>query len=371
MASIKPVLWMLAILIILDVCIGVVTTYPDDPMNDEIGTLQRYFNYGRSVEDKVRWMTSDSNQTASRLANSGWLIREQTRKSKPDPGRSTLASIYGMSFSSHIGHALEKVDPDVSVRLSGGPGATVSRSYADYLLDRGEHEADIIMLGVLASSIETTGTVSHMTWNFEAPSSHFYPKFYVEDDELRRVEPPAYSLDQFREKLKDEQGWASILDFIRTHDPYYDRFSFEKDIFDDSVIGRLVRRAWAQRQYSVVAERFYNTEGFTNYDNSLDVTKSLIQAMHDQARRDNKVFIALLIHTMGYQDHLYAALNEFLDDNGIAYLSTHDIVDPTVFQNFQRDGHFMPELDFDIARELSALIGELDVTERIDSKDPA
>lgn len=360
MKAIKLLLWTLAFLAVADVSLNLLTRYPDDPSGEgEIGTLQRYFNYGRSTESKIRWMTADNDARASPLAQAGWLIRPQERRTQPAVGSEELVAIYGMSFSANVGQQLEQLDRRFSVRLSGGPGATLSRTYAEYLLDRGQHEASIVVLGILASSVPVMGSVTHMTWNFEGPGSHFYPKFSAEGSRLVRVDPPANSLQEFRLILNDETKWAEAVEFIGEHDPYFDKWSFEADVLDHSTLGRLARRAWAQSAYRRTASRYHGAAGFTNHAQNIDVMHLIIESFASQVRRDGQLPLVILFNDRRYSDHLYQAVHRRMDELSIPYLSSHEVIRAEELEKFQRDGHFKPEYDRAIAVRLIGLIDTL------------
>jgi hypothetical protein len=357
MKQFSTISWTLGILLVLDIGIGALTRYPPAPVEiSSLSSLQRYFNYGRSIESKVRWMTADSDQEASPLARSGWLVREMDRRDRPAEGRQTLVAFYGMSFSNRIGEQLEIVDERLSSRLSSGPGAAIGRSYADYLLDRGRHEARVVVLGILASSVPATGTVTHMTWNFEAPGSHFYPKFVMNGSELSRIEPPAHSLAEFRELLEDEASWQRLVDFIETHDPYFDRWAFRADPLDHSVIGRLLRRAYAQSSFRRESARYHDSDGFTDHEGSITVSRRIVEAFAERARDDGTLPVVLLFNDRGFADHLYQALHGRLDALDVPYVSSHEVIRPGELSKFEPDGHFQPEYDREIARRLAATI---------------
>ncbi len=356
MKPLMTVFWMVIFLLIIDVALNVVTIYPDNPRTAEISSFERYFNYGRTIESKVRWMTADDDASASRLALSGWMYREQERHAAPEPGRQHLIAFYGMSFTSRIGHAMRRNDDDISVRLSGGPGGTVNRSYADYLIDRGEHSACVVVLGVLASSLPAVGTVTHMTWNFENPSSHFYPRYVVEQGRLMQIDPPVNTLEEFREVLNDPVRWPQLVEFLRTHDAHYESFVFDADPLDASTIGRLVRRAWAQRQYREVVARYHDGNGFTGFDDSLLVSMEIFKAFAAQAGEDGTIPIVLLINDQGFSDHLDQAFADPLTEAGVPYFSTASVVSSDRFANFEPDGHFLPEIDERIAAALLTMI---------------
>lgn len=355
MKSIAPLLWAVVFLAVLDVTVNVLTRYPLEPTDEStVGPLQRYFNYGRSVESKLRWMTAESDDRAHPLARSGWLAADRAYSASTEKQR--LIAVYGMSFSQRIGAALERLDERFVMRFSGGPGATVGRSYADYLLDRGNHDASIVMLAILASSVPATGTVTHMTWNFEAPSPHFYPKFVLSDSRLSRIDPPVSSLAEFRRTLGDATAWERLVAFLAAHDDFYDRWSFGSDPLDYSIMARLIRRAWAQAAAVRRTARFHNGSGFTDYGQTITTTLAIIEAFGRQAEQDGQLPMILLFNDHGFSDHLYQALHGRMDELGILYLSSHEVVRAEDLSNFLPDGHFRPELDREIAVRLSNLI---------------
>ena len=69
MRRIYPLIWALVFLIAFDVLANALTRYPlEFSEESEIGGFQRYFNYGQSIERKVRWMTGKSDERAAPLA---------------------------------------------------------------------------------------------------------------------------------------------------------------------------------------------------------------------------------------------------------------------------------------------------------------
>ena len=354
MHVLRPIIWTLAVLIVVDIVLTTLTSYPAEPLGAEINSIQRYFNYGRSVESKVRWMAADRDANAHGLATTGWIEAEGEQAPVAD-SRYGVA-FYGMSFSSLVGQALQKIEPEVSVRLRGGPAGSAGRSYADYLFDRDHYCAEAVVLAVLASSVPATATTTHMTWNFEGPGSHLYPRFYLDDQRLIRVDPPVNSLIEFRTAMNDTDRWSQLLDHLHEHDVFYDPFSFNADPLDYSTIGRLIRRSWAQKQRREIAARFYDGTAFTNHNRNLDLLMTIVAAFSADVRARGSFPVTLLFHDLGYKDHLYQALHRQLDELDVPYLSTHEIVSPFEFGNFQREGHFLPEYDEEIARQLLELI---------------
>lgn len=354
--AVSVLVWTVVVLACIDVAVGALTTYPDEPVGSEISRTQRYFNYGRSIESKLRWMVGDTDEESAPLVRAGWPIREQDRKSTADPGREHLVSFYGMSFSAHVAEALERADDTVTVRVSGGPAAPLSHSFAEFRDDRDRHDADVVVLGALASSLPGLSSATHMTWHFEAPSPHFYPRFFVQDGELREWPPPARSLAEFREIMHDPGRWQAMVEHLRGHDSFYDPFAFEANCLDSSVVMRALRRAWAVGVYQREIARHHDSDGFTDHLGSVTTASRIVQAFAEAARADGRLPVVLLFNNRGYSDHLYRALRATLEAHDIPYLSTHEFAPAEDLGNFLPDGHFVAEVDAEMAARLSALI---------------
>ena len=365
MKRFAPLLWTLLWLVAFDALTNAWTQYPPEPSNEAaIGAFQRYFNYGRSIESKVRWMTARNDERASPLAQAGWLPSHEERELQTTPYGKQLVAIYGMSFSARVGAELARNHDRFIVRLYGGPAATVPRSYADYVLDRGRHDASVVVLGVLASSLPATATVTHMTWNFEAPSPHFYPSFAVIDGRLTRLDPPVGSLKEFRAALADPLKWRTLVDFLAEHDAFYDPLAFRADVADHSIVGRLLRRAWAQSAQQRRLSRFHDGSGFTDHQGSVTTTLAILEAFARQVRGDGKLPVVLLFNDRGFSDHLYQALHGRLEELDVPYISSHEVADPDDPVNFVQDGHFKEGLDAVLAARLAELIDRLSTPER-------
>ena len=60
--------WTALWLVFIDLAVGLYSRYPDSAVDANVDSVQRYFNYGRSVEDKVRWMVGPTDGQSAPLA---------------------------------------------------------------------------------------------------------------------------------------------------------------------------------------------------------------------------------------------------------------------------------------------------------------
>ena len=357
---VATVLWLVAI----EVVVSVTFAYPDASPKATagpgmMGTLRRYFEYGRSIEGKLRRRTGPTDDETHLSMLPGWppneaqLAELPRRAAQPD---GILVAGYGMSFGEHVLDAVAEIDPRIVTRQLGGPGSTLGHSYYNYLLDRGRHEADVVVLSVLASSFPSFDTMTHMTWNFENPSPHMYPRFVLENGELARIDPPISTMAELRAALADPARWREVTSALAEHDAFYDTFVFDAGPADASSLARSLRRSWGQRQSRATRARFYGPAGFTNVSGAVDTARVILERFAAQVREDGKRPVVLLFNDRGYADDLYRALAPTLDAHDIPYVSTHTMAPASNLANFIADGHFTPENDVLFARAFLDLL---------------
>ena len=344
-------------LIIVDLVIGVLvgTPYGRDPA--QVNQLTRYFDYGRSIEGKVRAMVGAEGSAPHPMAQTGWIGLPAGQPERPGEGQNLLVAVYGMSFSSNIARTMQEQDKSIALRLAGGPGAPLNHSYAMYTADRGQHEAGVVVLGILASSLPALATVTHMTWNFEAPSPHFYPRFIMAGGKLTELAPSVGSLAQLQAAVKDESQWRALVAEIATRDEFYDSIAFGSSA-DSSVLARLARRGWGQSSKRSTLERFHNATGFTNELGQIEVTHALVSAFISRVRSDGKLPVILAINDSGYADHLHRVLAPAVSADAAVYFSTHELAPASESGNFVKDGHFTAAKDRLMGRRLAELIND-------------
>ncbi|MGH8223764.1 MAG: hypothetical protein ACREQZ_12405 [Woeseiaceae bacterium] len=347
---------MLLSLAVLDLAIGFVFGNPYGRDPERVVQLTRYFDYGRSIEGKVRAMAGADGSTAHPLAQAGWIAAPAGQPDRPGKDQDLLIAVYGMSFAANIVRRVQELDPRIAVRVAGGPAAALSHSYAMYMADRGRHEARVVVLGILASSLPGLVTTTHMTWNFEGPSPHFYPRFTVADGSLVEFRPSVATLPELQAILRDESRWQTLIGEIAANDEFYDPLVFNSWSLDGSIVARLARRGWGQKSKRATLERFHRGDGFTNELGLRDVAQALVSSFIVQVRNDGKLPVIVAINDRGYADHLHQILRPAVRDDLAVYLSTHELAPATDSGNFLKDGHFTPAKDRLVGRRLAALI---------------
>lgn len=354
-------LWILFFLVAFDVSINFLFPYPSDPRATPPGQLNVYFEYGRSVEGKLSRMVGPTDESSSPLAPAGWLDSELWRKLNLPvsraPGEDLLVAIYGMSFSNQVGDAMKAIDSRITLRTIAGPAAPPNYSFAAYNLDRGRHQADVVILGVLASSVKALRTLNGMTWQFEGPAPYTYPRYFLEDGKLKAIWPKILSLAQLRAALQDKQQWEAFVTQMREHDQFFNTFLFKRNLLDTSVVVRLIRRAWAQRHQMMITNQTHSSAGF-NAELEIPVLRAIVADFAATARGDGKMPIVLILNDRGYNDHLFQALKPTLENASIPYVSTHNIAPATDLKNFVGDGHFVESANKLIGKAVLELINE-------------
>lgn len=352
-------LWIVLFLVMFDVAINLRFPYPSDPQATSPGQLNTYFEYGRSVEGKLTRMLGATDESSVPLAQAGWLDLESWKKlnlpvSRP-PGKDLLVAMYGMSFSHHVGEVMEAMDSKLAVRLIGGPAAPPNHSFAAYNIDRGNHQADVVVLGVLASSVKALRTMNGMTWQFEGPAPYTYPRYFLDGGKLKAVWPKVQSLAQFRAAFHDKQQWDAFVNQMQQHDGFYNSFLFDHNWLDNSVLVRMMRRAFAQRHQMTIGNEVYSSAGF-NAESDISVLRAMVSEFAATAKQDGKLPVVLVINDRGYDDDLFQVLKPTLEKNSIPYVSTHSIAPATDVRNFIGDGHFIESANKSIATAVLKLI---------------
>jgi hypothetical protein len=343
---------MLLCLIAADLLVGVVAGTPYGRGAAQVNQLTRYFDYGRSIEGKVLAMAGADGTDPHPLAQTGWIAPPAGQPERLGQGQDLLVAVYGMSFAANIAKHMQAEDKKIAVRFGGGPGAPLSHSYALYTADRNHHEANVVVLGILASSLPALVTTTHMTWNFEAPSPHFYPRYSVVDGKLIQYLSSVGSLSGLQTTIRNPPRWRALVAEIAAHDEFYDPFVFGSWSVDGSVLARLVRRGWGQRIKRGTIERFHNAGGFTNELGLIDVTHALVNAFVSQVRSDGKLPVVMAINDRGYADHLHRVLAPIVAADRAVYMSTHELAPASESANFVKDGHFIATKDQLMGRKL-------------------
>jgi hypothetical protein len=341
-------LWFLTALVSFDAAIN--RLFPSDPLNTSPGAVKLYFDYGRSTEAKISRQLGATDQTSAPIARAGWLddMQNSAKLSSSTAAQHHLIALYGMSFVQHVGEAMQAVDPSLELRMLLGPAAPPNHSFAAYQRDRGQ-QADVVIFGILASSVKAMDAMSGMTWTTDFPPPFTFPKYQVQNSQLEATMPLVNSLPQLRQAEQNPQQWQAFVAQLQQHDRFFDPFTFHHNWLDNSAIVRLLRRSWAKNHQDQVMRQIHDQNGFKSDWQQAAVLKQMVQEFAATARQDGKLPIVLLFNDRGYADHLYQLLQPTLAAANIPYVSTHEIAPATDGRNFVSDGHFTKEVDQKIA----------------------
>lgn len=353
----QTVAWSLAWIVVFDLVAGMVFRMPSD-VTIEPNRMQAYFDYGRSVEAKLRTMVTPDDATSHPLVHAGWLKSVESHDGPTvasGPGKILIAA-YGQSFTHRtLEHAIRK-DPRIEMRLIAGPGAPLSHCVKAAEIDRNAHQAQVVLVGVLASTLQYLAMMSPMAWGFEAPAPFTFPRYRVEGGRLLETAPPFIDLAGLRHALNDRVAYAKFRTAL-AESASFDPFIFDHDLLDYSVLGRLVRRSFGHAHQTAYTNRYHSPAGFINRDGLVDVARALMVEHVRRVRADGRIPLVILFEDRGYDGHLEAVLKETLQEHNVPFVSSRSVAPASDLRNFLPDGHFKPEGDALIA---DALLRELD-----------
>lgn len=332
----------LVMLVALDLAVAGVLRVAE--AQGRLGSLVQYFEYGRSVPGKLaRWRENPG--APGNLYDVAWLPEELARSAEAfaaEPAaQGPVIRSYGMSFVNNILAGAAQADPSITVDLHAGPGASANYVYTFFHEDRAHRrDGDVVVLGILSSSVPALGAMSNRSWNFEQPSPFTYPIYRPEGGGtgLHRTDPQVQSLAE-DQALSPEAAadWAAQL---RREDAFYSPVTFGLTWADASPFLRLLRRSWAQSHVARISDR--QLEEFPH----AEVLRRMIADFAATARADGQYPVVVLVQTRGpLMPDLYAIAEPVLSREAIPYLWTPDHADPMQADLFVPDGHYRPDID--------------------------
>lgn len=343
-------MWIVAWLVVFDVLVGWLCARPVDPRLAP-SPLADYFERGRSVEGKLRAMVGPTDDTSHWIVKNGWLdsLPLKPQPTRPSDASKVLVADYGQSFSEHVVNAALGLAPELEARHVLAPGAPLAHSFAAYQIDRQRQQAKIVTIGVLGSRLPLLATMTSMTWGFEFAAPYTYPRYELVSGRLQVRETSIRSSGALRNALFHPTEWSAFRDELVAHDEAFDSLTFDRDLLDRSVIGRLVRRALGQAHQRDFEARFRDVHGFRNEANMLDVAEALLVEFARSAREDGRLPYVFLFNDQGYSDYLTRALGPRLARHDIPFVDSLADVPVNDPKSFIPDGHYRPDLEERIA----------------------
>ena len=352
-------LWTLASLVVIDFALGAISRMPADP-RIEPSSLQRFFNYGRSIEGKLRASIKPDDKQSGPIVVAGW-IDSVCRRTVPNVSGSLGVSIFGNSFSGQLTDAIRKLDPTISVEEYLGPGAPPNHSYACFVEENsfgGDHH-DVQIIGVTASSLPRMETIWGVTTSFEYPQPFTFPRYRLgADGNLIAHEPSVRSPNDLRSILSDRTKWDDWLAEVSANDYFYVHSLTAEDLADKSVMTRMIQRGFGQYISRSRMAKLRGNDGKFAAPDIVNVLPKLIGNFAKIARDSGKRPIVVLFEEYGYGGALMPLLGPTLANDHIEYVYSGDLAPANDLRNYAPDGHFSPAANVKIATALLKMIDE-------------
>lgn len=307
-----------------------------------LGALVQYFEYGRSVPGKIeRWREQPG--LPGNLRDVAWrddLVAESQAAFATEADAPRVRT-YGMSFVNDILRSASALDPDMVVDAHAGPAAPPNFTFAAFEDDAmNRRPGDVVVLGILSSSVHGMAALSNRTWLFEQPAPFTYPIYRPSSDGLTRIDPLVASLEDEDALRADPNALSEWNEQLHREDSFFSPVTFGGVWLDHSPFMRLVRRAFASgvmtsRSKSVLSQP---ADGGFPYEETL---RRMAVAFSDRARADGQVPVVFLIQSRSPGDpDLRNILVETLESAEIPYLATADYYDVRNPSGFLADGHY-------------------------------
>lgn len=347
--------WTLVWLVILDFAAGILFAYPRDPKNLSPNPLALYFDYGRSMEGRLRRGTRADPAATAPITLAGWYEPQVAIDRPAKPGAAQV-TIYGMSHAVRLADALQAVSPRYQVRSIGAPGATMNWSYGAFLRDSKRRESKVAVLAIMSSTLPMIVSPTAMDWNTSFAMPYTADRFVVAQDGLRRIKPPYESFAGYIEALDNPERWRRTLTQFARTDPFYDGFLVKETWLDNSTLARLARRAWSQRRDQARRAEVYTADGALMDSEPVRVANAIISDFAKRARAEGIVPVIYVVDSLGFGTKLTRALQDTLSREDIAFISTSALVSPDDARGYLPDSHFTDANDRRLAERLATIL---------------
>jgi hypothetical protein len=213
--------WVLLWLIALDVAASLAFAYPNDPRDLSPSRWALYFDYGRSMEGRLRRATrADPEQTAP-ITLSGWYqpLVAAVRPAKVANG--TTVHFYGMSHAVRLADALQATSTTLTARSVAAPGATANWAFGAFRRDTGRRSGDVAVLAFMSTTLPMITTMSPMTWNSSFAMPYTADRYRLRDGELVATRPPYDSFSGYISVFDDPARWSEAQRTFAANDPFF------------------------------------------------------------------------------------------------------------------------------------------------------
>jgi hypothetical protein len=342
-------------LAMIDLAINVFLAYPSDPKIVDPSHLRLYFEYGRSTEGQLARMTRADPSATAPITLAGWYEPLKVDEFPSTP-QDSIVTVYGMSHAVRLGRALLRVSRQFVPRIIGAPGAPANWSYGAFLRDRDVGKSRAVVLAFMSESLPMITTLSGMTRSFDLPEPYTSDRFYLDGNEMKVVNPPYDSFQQYVSTFYDPKKWSQALQVFAKYDTMYSYFMMHQNVLDHSALFRLVRRAYGQRLLREARRNVLDENGFNPDSEQVKVAQAIVHQFAQQARSRKLIPVIFIVNNLGFSDYLFQALRPALDADNVPYLNSASIVSPNDPRGYLPDSHFTSQNDEKLASALIKLI---------------
>jgi hypothetical protein len=302
--------------------------------------LNTYFDYGSSVETKLRVIAQDTQLAERHVFNAGWL---DDVRLPPSSERYDVA-VYGMSFARNLVTSLEELRPSLKIRGIYGPGAPLSHSYAIYREDAPKRSARAVLIPILSDGIPYLTSMTHDTVEPDHVQPMTWPRYVVRAGEpVLAAQPVIRSATALRHALSDEPSlWQRHLDVLAEHDTYFARMLYASDWTERSATLRLLRRAVTHSRTHDVRAKVKNHLGFIPGSEAAELARALVRRYILDVRGAGELPVVVLFDSPGEPDWLQALLGDVLAAAQVPVIRSQQHCDAGHRENFTVDGHYIP-----------------------------
>lgn len=350
--------WTILGVVAVDVAINTLFAMPKD-LQQQPNALQAYFEYGRSMEGKIRARVKNTPEESAPITTAGWLGDRSVYAGQPTeakPGDSLLIATYGSSFSMRVGSQIrDNPALQTTVRTIGAPKAPLNWTYAAYQDDRGHHKAQAAVLTLTAFNVAEWSMGGQFN---DLPTPFTSPLFSVENGQLERRDPVIFSFEQLSNALwEDPQLWEAYCQQLAQEDPYYNPILFRASWTDHSSLLRLLRRGFSLVINSEHRDLFYDPKtGFRSDSKTIQAVFAVLREFKQVALADGVIPVVYVVNNQGWGTDLFDLLEPILTQEQIPYVSSHTIAPPDDPRGFMADGHLTPEKDAEVGEAIVDLV---------------
>lgn len=311
--------------------------------------LVRYFDYGRSVEAKLDELALAAPKEPGSVFHAGWIAPEKWRQlsgTEPLPQGQRLMAVYGQSFSFRMARAFQAQAPGWELRLIGAPSAPLSHALAAYRADQSRARADVVMVGVLASSLCASSSISGLSLSFESPTPYTYPGIEARAGSLVERQPILNTEAEFSQALLGRtETWDAFKRALRQADARQDSFRLDASVLDQSMLVRLARRGWVASRADEPPHGGSSARVPACMLAHQESAWLALSAMQQMAKARGETLLVALIQDRGHAGSLTSILRPSLERAGVAFLDSADVVNSDDANQFESDGHFKHAVD--------------------------